>query len=85
MLCIPTKLAEENRKGGSQSDWIGGDDSSDQLAPYLEHLHQDEYLWSLQIDLELFGNGLGDGLDETLPSQGAMVPGPQLNLVLFPA
>ena len=81
MLCIPPKFAEENGKGGSQSDWIS---RSDQLAPYLEHLHQDENLWGLQIDLELFGNGVGDGLDETLPSQGAMVPHPQLDLVLFP-
>ena len=83
MLYLPTKFAEETRKGGSQSDWIDRHDSPDQLTPHLEHFHQDEHLRVLQIDPELFGNGVGDGLDESLPTQSAMVPGPQIDFVLF--
>lgn len=81
----PNEISEKTGgEGGSQSDWIDWSDSPDRLTPHLEHLHQDEHLRSLQINLELFWNGVCHGLDESLPGQSAMVPDPQLDLVLFP-
>ena len=85
MLYIPTKFPRKpgGREAASQIGLIGAT-VSDRLTPHLEHLHQDEHLRSLQINLELFGNGVCHGLDESLPGQSAMVPDPQLDLVLFP-
>ena len=51
---------------------------------HLEHLHQHKHFRGFQVDLEMFRNRVRHGFDKILPGQSAMVPDPQLNLVLFP-